>query len=116
MTSRTGPRPWAPGALGAALALPLVAVAAPANADVTPLTSALTLEAGTSAVLRGGDSVQLRSERDGGGDGDGRVYRISFTGTDTHGADCTGTVNVGVPHDQRGAAAVDSGAVHDSFG
>jgi hypothetical protein len=44
------------------------------------------------------DQVQLRAERSGGGDG--RVYRISFTGTDASGATCTGTVTVSVPHDR----------------
>jgi hypothetical protein len=60
------------------------------------------------------DSVLLRAER--AGLGDGRVYRIAFTATDPSGASCTGTATVSVPHDQSGPAAVDSGAVFDSFG
>ena len=60
------------------------------------------------------DSVRLRAERQGGGDG--RVYRIAFAGEDPDGASCTGTATVGVPHDQRGGAAVDSGGSVDSFG
>jgi trimeric autotransporter adhesin len=59
------------------------------------------------------DSVQLRAERFG--NLDGRVYRISFTGTDPLGGSCTGAVTVSVPHDQSGAAAVDSGQLYDSF-
>jgi hypothetical protein len=59
------------------------------------------------------EQVKLRAERSG--KGDGRVYRITVTltsGTDK----CTGTVNVGVPHDQSGPAAVDSGLIVNSFG
>jgi hypothetical protein len=42
--------------------------------------------------------VRLRAERSG--TGDGRVYRIAVTVTDEFGLSCTGTVRVGVPHDQ----------------
>jgi hypothetical protein len=61
------------------------------------------------------DSVQLRAERSGGGDG--RVYRIGFLVDDGRDGTCTGVVVVGVPHD-RGpkGVAVDSGAEVDSFG
>lgn len=60
-------------------------------------------------------SVQLRAERSG--KGDGRVYRISFTATDSKGASCSGTVLVGVPHDQgAGSTPIDSGLVVNSFG
>jgi hypothetical protein len=53
------------------------------------------------------NTVRLRAERSG--TGDGRVYRISFTGSDSQGGTCTGTVTVGVPHDQgAGSAPVDS--------
>lgn len=51
--------------------------------------------------------VQVRAERSG--IGDGRVYRISYTATDTHGATCSGVATVGVPHDQgAGATPIDS--------
>jgi hypothetical protein len=53
-------------------------------------------------------SVQLRSERDGGGDG--RVYRISFKVTDAAGNVATATATVTVPHSQNGSVAIDSGA------
>lgn len=65
------------------------------------------------AVINSDGTVSLRAERSGLGDG--RVYVVSFTGTDTHGATCTGTVSVSVPHDQRGAPAVDSGQNYNSL-
>ena len=52
------------------------------------------------------NKVFLRAER--AGDRDGRVYRIAFTAADGDGGTCSGTVKVGVPHDQSGPAAVDS--------
>jgi uncharacterized repeat protein (TIGR01451 family) len=55
-------------------------------------------------------SVQLRSERDGGGDG--RVYTITFRLTDTHGNSTTATAKVVVPHNP-GETPVNSG-VHYS--
>jgi uncharacterized repeat protein (TIGR01451 family) len=66
------------------------------------------------AVAGHPNQVRLRAERDG--TGDGRVYRIATTVTDGHGGTCSGVVVVGVPHDQSGPAAVDSGLVFDSFG
>jgi hypothetical protein len=52
-------------------------------------------------------SVRLRAERKG--NADGRVYRVSFTGSDGAGGSCAGTVTVGVPHDQgKGSTPVDS--------
>jgi hypothetical protein len=61
------------------------------------------------------DQVYLRAERSG--TGDGRVYRISFEGSDGSGGTCTGSVTVGVPHDQgKGSTPKDSGASHNSFG
>lgn len=61
------------------------------------------------------NKVLLRAERAGGGDG--RVYRIAYAASDGKGGSCSGTVTVGVPHDQRnGGTPVDSGLVVDSFG
>ncbi|HET8606773.1 MAG TPA: hypothetical protein VFL66_07050 [Gaiellaceae bacterium] len=58
-------------------------------------------------------SVQLRAERSGLGDG--RVYRVHVTGTDSFGLTCSTTLTVGVPHDQgKGATPVDSGSTFDS--
>jgi uncharacterized repeat protein (TIGR01451 family) len=51
-------------------------------------------------------SVQLRSERDGGGNG--RVYTITFRLTDTHGNTSTATAKVVVAHNP-GETPVDSG-------
>lgn len=45
-----------------------------------------------------GASVDLRAERDG--NGDGRVYKISFTADDGNGGVCSATTLVCVPHDQ----------------
>jgi hypothetical protein len=52
------------------------------------------------------DQVELRAER--AGNGDGRVYRIAFTGDDGRGGTCTGVVRVSVPKSQNGNPAVDS--------
>jgi hypothetical protein len=52
-------------------------------------------------------SVQLRAERDAGGNG--RVYTIYFRLTDTHGNTTTVTAKVTVQHNP-GEAAIDSGA------
>ena len=60
-----------------------------------------------------GDQVELRAERSGRGDG--RVYRISFKVEDGLGGECSGTALLGVPHDQRGDPAIDSGDVYVDF-
>jgi len=52
-------------------------------------------------------SVQLRAERDG--NGDGRVYRITFTVTDASGNVGTATAIVTVPQSQDSGPAIDSG-------
>jgi hypothetical protein len=54
----------------------------------------------------------LRAERDGGGDG--RVYHISFTATDSGGASCNGQVTVCVPHDRGKLSCIDQGPVYAS--
>lgn len=65
------------------------------------------------AVMQGtpADSVLLRGERKGGGNG--RVYRVGFSASDGW-ESCTGSVKVTVPHDRKGADAVDSGQTVDS--
>ncbi len=55
-------------------------------------------------------SVQLRSERDGGGNG--RVYTITFRVRDAAGNTTTKTAKVTVPKNQNGSAAVDNGPVY----
>jgi len=54
------------------------------------------------ARKRGANKVDLRAERAGSPQvpGNGRVYYINFSGNDGRGGVCTGTVTVGVPHDQ----------------
>jgi hypothetical protein len=54
--------------------------------------------------------VQLRAERDGGGDG--RVYTITFRVRDTAGNTGFATAQVIVPHDQGHPNAVDSGVAY----
>lgn len=51
-----------------------------------------------------GQSVHLRAERSGGGDG--RVYTIYFAVSDKKGNEASGRCVVSVPHDQGGGAAV----------
>jgi hypothetical protein len=53
-------------------------------------------------------SVQLRSEREGGGNG--RVYTITFKVRDASGNVATATAKVTVPQNQNGSPAVDDGA------
>jgi len=49
-------------------------------------------------VASASNQVFGRAERSGLGDG--RVYRIAFTGSDSNGGTCSGTAFVGVPHDE----------------
>ena len=70
-------------------------------------------DASPDAVLQGSKAL-LRAERDG--NGDGRVYKVSFSADDGHGGTCTGSVKVGVPHDQgTGKTPVDSGQSYNSL-
>jgi hypothetical protein len=58
------------------------------------------------AQLVSGDTVKLRKERAGGGNG--RVYSIDFIASDTvSGESCTGSVTVEVPHHKYGKAQDD---------
>ena len=50
-----------------------------------------------SAVIENGQA-QVLAERSGSGDG--RVYRVSFTARDGRGGECSGSVDVCVPHDR----------------
>ena len=69
-------------------------------------------------LFNGSDTVKVRSERDG--NGDGRVYHIMFTATDEggFGLSCSGEVRVAtVPHDQSSDAnidLIDGGPLYDS--
>jgi hypothetical protein len=74
-----------------------------------PVGSSPDASSGTTA-----DSVLLRAERDG--NGDGRVYRVGFTASDGQGGACSGTVTVGVPHDNGHQATNSSLPSYNSFG
>ncbi len=58
-------------------------------------------------VITGPSSFELRSERDG--TGNGRVYGVNFKVTDASGNQTSGTCYFTVPHDQSGVAAVNDG-------
>src|SRR5690606_14605739 len=59
-----------------------------------------------------GDSTAwVRGER--GGPPNGRVYHIDFIATDIHGAACSGSVQVQVPHNKK-KPAVDDGRLYQS--
>jgi len=62
------------------------------------------------------DTVDLRAERSG--KGDGRVYTITFTASDPEttalSTSPTVTIKVMVPHDKKTDAAIDSGPAYDS--
>ena len=59
----------------------------------------------------GDATVQLRAERQG--NGNGRVYHISYSVSDTLGARCIGRAHVGVPKSKK-SVPVDDGPLHKS--
>ncbi|MCY1077063.1 FG-GAP-like repeat-containing protein [Archangium lansingense] len=58
-------------------------------------------------LVTGASSVQLRAEREGGGDG--RIYTLHYAVTNDAGVSTQSSCRVYVPHDQSGRGAVDSG-------
>lgn len=69
-------------------------------------------DTGPDAVLQG-DTVLLRAERSG--KGNGRVYMVHFTAEDGNGGSCTGSVRVTVPKDRdHGGSAIDDGQLYIS--
>lgn len=61
----------------------------------------------------GTSQAQLRRERSG--TGNGRVYALSFKASDGKGGSCTGSVTVGVPHDQgQQSTPINDGQNYDS--
>ncbi|MBM3945989.1 MAG: hypothetical protein FJ315_01130 [SAR202 cluster bacterium] len=65
----------------------------------------------------GTGTAMVRAERNGNPKtpGNGPVYHIGFTADDGNGDTCSGTVKVGVPHDQgKGKVPVDDGPLYDS--
>src|SRR5207249_785024 len=77
----------------------------------TPVTFKLTVTDLYGLTNSGDDSVLLRAERSG--NGDGRVYRVSFKVDDPE-QSASGTVKVMVPHDKKTDIAIDSGGNYDS--
>lgn len=71
-------------------------------------------------ITNGGSTAEVRAERSGTKKvpGDGRIYEISYTASDDFGGSCSGSVLVGVPHDQgkKGSVVVDSVVRYDSTG
>jgi hypothetical protein len=63
------------------------------------------------AIINADGTVLLRAERSG--DGNGRVYHIHFTASDFEGS-ASGVVNVSVPVNKKGDAAIDGGELYDS--
>lgn len=63
----------------------------------------------------GSATAEVRAERTGTPQvpGNGRVYHVSFTATDSGGASCNGAVAVAVPHDQA-SPPIDDGPKYDS--
>lgn len=59
----------------------------------------------------GTDTAEVRAERVG--TGNGRVYHIGFTATDSFGGTCSGVVKVEVPV-SRNSVVVDDGPLFDS--
>jgi hypothetical protein len=62
----------------------------------------------------GTSAPSVRASR--AGNGDGRVYHLTFTAKDPQGAACTGRVTVCVPHDAKKRTCVDGGALVVSAG
>jgi hypothetical protein len=61
----------------------------------------------------GSSTASIRAEREG--KGNGRVYAISFVASDPAGMECSDSVEVCVPHDQKpGHECVDDGQIYDS--
>ena len=58
------------------------------------------------------DQMLLRAERSA--KGDGRVYRLTFTGSDGRGGSCSAVQKVVVPLNQGKGSAVDSGLIVSS--
>ncbi|CUS31324.1 DUF7948 domain-containing protein [Candidatus Nitrospira nitrificans] len=60
-----------------------------------------------------GNDILLRAERSGSGNG--RVYVVHFTATNSDGAHCSGSVKVAVPHNKKDPA-VEGSQLYNSFG
>lgn len=65
----------------------------------------------TPDAVLSGDTVMIRAERSG--TGNGRVYQVNFMAIDDQGGSCTGTVDLSVPHNRKDNL-VDDGQLYDS--
>lgn len=100
----------------------IIGVGDPDNDPVRISISGVTQDEPTSGLVTGdtgpdatlfGSSVDLRAQRDAGGNG--RVYRVKFDANDGNGGKCTGAVTVQVPNSQKpGQAIIDDGQNFDS--
>lgn len=100
----------------------IIGVGDPDNDSVRVSISGVTQDEPTSGLVTGdmgpdatlfGSSVDLRAQRDAGGNG--RVYRVKFDANDGNGGTCTGAVTVEVPNSNKpGQAVVDDGQNFDS--
>jgi hypothetical protein len=69
-------------------------------------------DTGPDAVIQG-DTVLIRAERSG--NGNGRIYRIDFTATDSASGSCSGNVTLFVPYSKKKPVqATDDGQIYDS--
>lgn len=69
-------------------------------------------DTGPDAVILQGNTLLLRAER--AGSGNGRVYHVRFKAEDDAGESCTGEVTTAVPHD-RSTEAIDDGPMFNSL-
>jgi hypothetical protein len=101
----------------------IVGVTDPDNDNVTITVTAVTQDepvnglgdgdTSPDAVVTGDDKLLLRAER--AGNGNGRVYHVTFTADDGNGGTCSGMVTVCVPHDRKDANCTDDGALYNSL-
>lgn len=100
----------------------IIGVGDPDNDPVRVSISGVTQDEPTSGLVTGdtgpdatlfGSSVDLRAQRDPGGNG--RVYRVKFDANDGKGGTCAGAVTVQVPNSQKpGQVIIDDGQNFDS--
>ncbi|MDE2180422.1 MAG: hypothetical protein KGJ40_06200 [candidate division NC10 bacterium] len=100
----------------------IIGVGDPDNDPVRISISGVTQDEPTSGLVTGdtgpdatlfGSSVDLRAQRDPGGNG--RVYRVKFDANDGKGGTCAGAVTVQVPNSQKpGQVIIDDGQNFDS--
>lgn len=109
---------WPPN--GKFASVPVAVLASATDPDGDPVTLSIRSitqdepvgSGGPDATGIGSAAAQVRAERQG--NGNGRVYSIQYTATDSKGASCSGAVFAAVPHDRSGTAAVDDGQRFDS--